>query len=73
MPFYDLVCKSCGAESNIRATVAEKTAKHIPCPSCGSFDLETLYKNAPFSITKSNSSAECPNHHVCGEGCRHAG
>ncbi|MCL1807144.1 MAG: zinc ribbon domain-containing protein [Oscillospiraceae bacterium] len=71
MPFYDLICKACGKEANIRASVAEKAEKRVPCPSCGSYELETDFKNAPFSITKGSVGTECPNRHLCGEGCRH--
>ena len=72
MPFYDLRCPVCDKEFNIRASVAEKSEKRIPCPECGSFDLKTVYKSAPAYI-KNTKSAECPNRHICGDGCCHAG
>jgi hypothetical protein len=34
--------------------------------------LETVYNAAPWVI-KSNSAPACPNSHICGSGCRHAG
>ena len=72
MPFYDLICKDCDKESNIRASVAAKTEGKIPCPSCGSFALVSAYKRAPGAVIKSSGgAADCPNRHLCGEGCRH--
>lgn len=70
MPFYDLKCPNCGKEYNIRASIAEKTEKRIPCPDCGSLELETVYKRPP-AFTQSAQSTECPNRHVCGSGCCH--
>jgi len=70
MPFYDLRCEKCGTEFNASATISDKTEKRVPCPDCGSFDLETVYKSAPAYI-KSTRDGDCPNRHVCGSGCRH--
>ena len=73
MPYYDLRCASCGGEFNQKASVAEKTEKRIPCPACGSTDLETVFRGAPAAIMKSGGApVECPNAHICGAGCRHA-
>ena len=72
MPFYDLRCPICDKEFNISASMADKAEKRVPCPECGSFELETVYKSSPAYI-KNNSGHECPNRHVCGSGCRHAG
>ncbi|MDR0325784.1 MAG: zinc ribbon domain-containing protein [Oscillospiraceae bacterium] len=73
MPFYDLICKTCGQEASIRATVADKTEGRVPCPSCGSFDLASAFKRAPSSVVKApgNAAAECPRRHVCGGSCPH--
>ncbi len=72
MPYYDLRCTLCGEVFNQRATVAEKAEKRVPCPACGSMDLETVYTGAPAAIMKSSSSApECPHAHLCGASCRH--
>ena len=70
MPFYDLRCSACGKEHNISASIADKTEKRIPCPDCGSFELETVYNSAP-AYVKNTRSGECPNRHVCGKGCHH--
>ena len=70
MPFYDLRCPYCDKEYNVSASMADKSEKRIPCPDCGSFELETVYKRSPAYI-KSKSSGECPNRHVCGGGCHH--
>ena len=71
MPFYDLRCASCDKEFNIPASAADKKAKRIPCPECGSFDLQTVYKGAPAYI-KSAKAVPCPNRRACGAGCPHA-
>ena len=71
MPFYDLVCNNCKTESNIMALMADKEARLIPCPECGSLDMDTLYKSAPAYI-KSNATPSCPHKNVCGNSsCRH--
>jgi len=72
MPYYDLHCPKCDKEFNISASIADKTAKRIKCPECGSTDLKTVYKGAPAYI-KSAKTAECPNRHICGDGCCHTG
>ena len=72
MPFYDLRCEKCDKEFNILASVTEKSNRRIPCPECGSVDLKTVYKGAPAYI-KTAKTPECPNRHICGEGCHHAG
>ena len=68
MPYYDLRCPDCDREYNISATISEKTDRLIPCPDCGSFELETVYKSSPAYI-KSRQPARCPNSHICGSGC----
>jgi len=75
MPFYDLRCLSCDKESNIKATMAEKTERRIPCPECGSTDMETVYKSAPAYIKSSGEAPPvCPSSSACGNrGCRFAG
>ena len=75
MPFYDLRCNNCEKESNIRATMAEKTEKSIPCPECGSTDMVTVYKSAPAFIKNSGDSMPpCTSSTSCGNtGCRFAG
>jgi len=71
MPNYDLRCPKCDKDYNIRATIAEKSEKRIPCPDCGSFEMETLFKAAPAYV---KGQAICPNAAGCGaSGCRHAG
>jgi len=76
MPFYDLRCVDCNKESNIKATMAEKTEHRIPCPECGSTNMETVYKSAPAYIKSSGDAAMpmCPSSSACGNtGCRYAG
>ena len=73
MPFYDLFCGKCNKEYNIMASMADKTNRLIPCPDCGSTDLDTVYNSAPNYIKSLGDSAPaCPNRSVCGgSGCRH--
>ena len=73
MPFYDLRCPQCDREYNISASMSDKTEKRIPCPDCGSLDLQTVYKAAPAVLKSGSKAPECPNSHVCGAGCRHMG
>ena len=69
MPFYDLYCVDCKGEFNIMATMADKSERRIPCPDCGSLNLNTLYNYAPAVIKKSKDSMPaCPRSNVCG-GC----
>ena len=73
MPFYDLHCNTCGTDSNIMALMADKEARNIPCPKCGSTDMDTDYKSAPAYIkSKGDSAPVCPHRSICGgAGCRH--
>jgi len=75
MPFYDLRCTECNKESNIKATMAEKTEHRIQCPQCGSAKMETVYKSAPAYIKNSGDRLPaCPSGTTCGNsGCRFAG
>jgi putative FmdB family regulatory protein len=58
MPFYDLKCKKCGSEFNIKASISDKENKNIHCLKCSSNELETVFKN--INIIKSrSSSSEC--------------
>ena len=75
MPFYDLHCPKCDEEFNISASVADKKGKRVPCPVCGSLDLETVYRAGPAYIrTKTanmTSMPVCPHSEICG-GCKKA-
>jgi len=74
MPFYDLRCPKCEKEYNISASMHDKTEKLIPCPDCGSTDLETVFVSAPAVLKGIPKAPECPNSSVCGSsGCRFAG
>jgi len=70
MPNYDLRCLKCEGEYKIRATMAEKAEQRIPCPDCGSFNLETLFKAAPAYV---KGGSQCPKSSSCGASCPHAG
>ena len=72
MPHYDLRCADCNREHNIRASMAEKSEKRIPCPDCGSFELETVFKTPP-AYVKGGGPANCPQRAGCGSSCPHAG
>ena len=72
MPNYDLRCTKCSSEHNIRASMTDKSEKRIPCPNCGSFELETVFK-APPAYVKGNNIDSCPGRATCGSSCPHAG
>jgi len=68
MPFYDLKCRDCGATFNVRATMEEKEKKLIPCPECGSHELERIYETAGIAaITRGVSEPE--NCKCCANKC----
>ena len=73
MPFYDLHCNNCNTDSNIMALMADKESRLIPCPECGSTDMDTNYKTAPaFIKSKPVAAPACPRRSVCGNStCRH--
>ena len=73
MPFYDLYCNNCKKESNVMALMADKEARIIPCPECGSTDMDTVYRSAPVFIkSKADATPACPYRSVCGgSGCGH--
>ena len=73
MPFYDLRCASCDKEYNIMASMADKTERRIPCPECGSTDMETVYKSAPYYIKGGGDPMPaCHNSSMCGATCPHS-
>ena len=72
MPYYDLRCPACDKEYRVSASMADRAEKRVPCPDCGSFELETLFKKSPAYIKRKEGN-ECPNRHVCGAGCPHGG
>ena len=72
MPNYDLHCPKCNREYNIRASMSEKSEKRIPCPDCGSYELETVFKSAP-AYVKGGKTVSCPQRASCGSSCPHAG
>ena len=69
MPKYDMYCAACDREYNIRATMTEKAEKRIPCPDCGSYELETRFKAPPAYV---KGAASCPQVGRCGASCPHA-
>lgn len=72
MPFYDLKCSQCGKEFNQKATITMRENREIPCPDCGGFDLEPVFKSVQYVIKKKESDGPaCPNAHRCGGGCCH--
>ena len=73
MPFYDLHCTDCNTEHNISASMREKSEKLIACPSCGSFDLETIFRAPPAVVRRTPDLPSCPSAGACGGSCRHAG
>jgi len=73
MPFYDLHCAICDKEFNIMAKMADKTERRIPCPECGSTQLESVFKAAPAFIKGGGDAAPvCMNNRACGAMCPHS-
>ena len=73
MPYYDLRCTSCDKEWEIKASIEDKTNRIIPCPQCGSTDLETVYSSAPYFIRGGGPPMpSCPSSSSCGASCPHA-
>ena len=74
MPFYDLKCTDCGNVFNVKATIAEKENKEIPCSNCGGKELVRVYDMMHLSVGSSNlekpvSECACCSH---ARGCPHA-
>ena len=78
MPYYDLRCKTCNKESNVKATIAQKTERSIKCPECGSTDMVTVFKRAPAVLkggmgSGSDTAAFCPSADECeNKACAHS-
>lgn len=68
MPYYDLRCKDCGAEFNVRASVADRSEARIACPECGARALSAVYKTSPNVLIKKDAPA-CPHAAECGGCC----
>ena len=73
MPFYDLYCADCDKEFNIMASIADKTARTIPCPDCGSIELENVYLSGPAVIKNRAPEPTCKSASSGCGGCRFAG
>ncbi|MEA4890885.1 MAG: FmdB family zinc ribbon protein [Clostridiaceae bacterium] len=78
MPYYDLVCEDCGKTCNLKASITERTAGRLICPSCGSHQLAAVfskvnvlhYHNKDCDVCPSSAgsaSAGC----CCGGSCAH--
>ncbi len=73
MPFYDLTCSACGIEYNKKASIAQREAGEITCPTCGATDPHTRYeKRNSLTHAVRDAAPACPNAHRCGTGCCHA-
>ncbi|HAL74110.1 MAG TPA: FmdB family transcriptional regulator [Clostridiales bacterium] len=73
MPYYDLRCKACNKEFNIKASIQERSDRLISCPDCKSPDLETVYKKVNI-VTRLNKDCDVcpssmPSSHRCSGGC----
>ena len=72
MPFYDLRCGECKAESRVMASMSEKQDNRIRCPQCGSNNMENMFKAAPGYIKSRSKTPDCANLPKCGSNCPHA-
>ena len=73
MPFYDLRCPDCGKDFNIMASMADKAARNIPCPECGSKDMATVFNAAPAVVKSVGDKAPACRQNCACTGCPHAG
>lgn len=69
MPYYDFLCHACRKESSVKASISQMSEGEVPCPHCGSKDMEVQIKGAPATHTRSENA--CPHAHVCGDCCHH--
>jgi len=75
MPFYELRCKACSREFNIRASINARSSREISCPDCGSRELEGIYKTVNVILNRNKGCDSCegpamPSRtHQCGGGC----
>ena len=75
MPYYDLRCKNCSKEFNVKASMQERSDRSISCPDCASHELESIYRKVNI-VTRLNKDCDvCPGAstaaHRCGGGCCH--
>ena len=75
MPYYDLKCKNCQKEFNIKASMQERSDRLICCPDCASNDLETIFRKVNIVHRLNKDCDVCPGSgpaaHRCGGGCCH--
>lgn len=75
MPFYELRCKACSHEFTLRASISARSNKEIICPSCGSSELEGIYKTVNVILNRNKGCDACDGPaasapaHRCGGGC----
>lgn len=60
MPYYDLRCKTCSNEFNIKATIQERSDKLINCPACSSPELESIYRTVNIVRHLNKDCDVCP-------------
>ncbi|NLU52969.1 MAG: zinc ribbon domain-containing protein [Clostridiaceae bacterium] len=72
MPYYDLRCSKCGNTFNAKATISQRENRQIPCPQCGSFELEAVFASVNYTVKSSGCDvSSCPQSHRCHAGCCH--
>jgi len=69
MPFYDLKCTKCEEEFNVMAKISEREQNLINCPKCGNKELNPIFKNVNYTVSRKKEGPTCPNAHRCGGGC----
>ncbi len=67
MPYYQLKCADCDHEFEAKASMEERGSQAIRCPSCGSFRMETLFRNLNVIRTRGDKNA-CESG-ACRSGC----
>lgn len=69
MPFYDLKCKTCSYEFNVRASIKERENNELECPDCKGKELEPVFKSMNYVVKKHQEMPSCPNVGMCGGNC----
>ncbi|MGI6326933.1 MAG: FmdB family zinc ribbon protein [Saccharofermentanales bacterium] len=60
MPYYDLSCKNCLHQFNVKATIQERSDRLIRCPECQSTELEAIYRTVNFVRRLNKDCDVCP-------------
>jgi putative FmdB family regulatory protein len=81
MPYYDLICDTCGKSCTIKASVQARSERTLTCPDCGSIELSTVYRSVNVLRFHNKDCDVCPGASrsqssagpsCCSGGCAHS-